>query len=468
MNQIVADAIERADVLLVLVSPSFLASRVCMDLDVPSIMARSAAGRAHVVPILARDCGLAGTPFAGVQMRPLDGGAIASRADRDAAWREIAREVGSVAGAVHVRGVVGEHVPGAGGRGSHRRRRACAPAVEAPERCGPAYDVLHRLLDGRTPRAQWLLMTAAVFAPATVPLEWVMPAPEPAAEYLTARSALGELALLRLVVVDERAGTLSMRPSLRACVKDRVSPDAWNHLASWAVRMIERWLARAGSDLVEARLPHLREVLALAQEMEDEPAATELYDRFADHFRTRGAAPGTPAWYESEIAVAEKALGPEHPTVATIMAEVAEVAARAGAEEVARALMERTIALAEKLYGPDHWKVADRLTMLARLLEETGRPEQALPLMQRVVYINLRTRKSNHSHVADSLFTLAMLWQTVGQPHQALTPMQRAIDVLEQARSPNSPYLAFLRRKLAELRKDLAGPRTPPGAPLSA
>jgi hypothetical protein len=86
-----------------LVSPSFLASRVCMDLDVPPIMARSAAGRAHVVPILARDCGLSGTPFAGVHMRPLRGGPIASRADRDAAWREIAREVASLAGAVHAR-----------------------------------------------------------------------------------------------------------------------------------------------------------------------------------------------------------------------------------------------------------------------------------------------------------------------------------------------------------------------------
>ncbi len=297
MNRIVAEAIERADVLLLLVSPSFLASRVCMDLDVPPIMARAAAGRAHVVPILARDGELSGTPFAGVQMRPVDGGPIASRADRDAAWREIVREVAAVAGAVHARGVLGEHGLGGGGLGSRPRRRARAPAVvEAPERREPACDALHGLLDGRTPRAQSLLMTAAVFAPAAVPLDWVMPAPEPAEEHVAARAALGELALLRLVAVDERAGTLSMRPSIRACVKHRASPEAWNDVASWAVRMVERWLARAGRDLVEARLPHLREVLALAQEMEDESAAAELYERFADHFRHSDTFSGCIGW----------------------------------------------------------------------------------------------------------------------------------------------------------------------------
>ncbi len=74
MNQIVARAIDDAEVVLLLVTPSFLASRACMDLDVPRIMARSEVGRAHVVPILAHACKLSGTPVAGMHMHPLDGG----------------------------------------------------------------------------------------------------------------------------------------------------------------------------------------------------------------------------------------------------------------------------------------------------------------------------------------------------------------------------------------------------------
>jgi tetratricopeptide (TPR) repeat protein len=471
MNDIVARAIDSADIVLVLVSPSFLASYACMALDLRRIMARSAAGRAHVVPILARACGLTETPFADVQMRPVDGGLIASRADREAAWRDVVREVACLVGSLQARRVVREHGFGIGRASALRRKQLHAPDVETPlERPGPASNALELVLDRCSPRARWLLMSAAVFAPAAVPLEWVVPPPEPTAEDRAATSALGELERMRLVVVNEGAGALTMHPSLRACIKRLASPEAWEQVASWAVGMVERWLARAGSELVEARLPHLREVFALAQEMDDELAATALYERFADHFRTRSAAPGTHAWYESEIAVAEKAFGPEHPKVASLLADVAQVAARAGAVEGARALMERSITLTEKLHGRDHLEVANRLAMLAQMLEETGQPEMALPFMQRVVHINLKALGRKHADVAGWLFSLATLWRTLGRPDQALIPMQRAIDVLEQARAPGHPCLdiPFLRKKLAELREELDGSSEPPGAPPAA
>ena len=468
MNEIVARNIDVAEVVLVLVSPSFLASHACMALDVPRIIARSAAGRAHVVPILARECGLSGTPFADVQMRPVDGGPIVSRADRDAAWREVVREVACLAGSLQARQVVRERGFGIGGASALLRKQRHAPDVETALK--RASHALELVLDRCSPRARWLLMSAAAFAPAAVPLDWVVPPPEPAAEHLAATSALGELERLRLVAVDEVAGTLSMHPSLRACVKRLASPEAWEQVASWAVGMVERWLARAGSELVEARLSPLREALALAQEMHDELAATALYERFADHFRTRGAPPGTHAWYESEIAVAEKTFGPEHPKVASLLADVAQVAARAGAEEGARALMERSISLTEKLHGRDHLKVANRLAALAQMLEETGQPEKALPVMQRIVHVNLRALGRKHPEVAGWLFSLATLWRTLGRPDQALIPMQRAIDVLEQAPAPGHPCLdvPFLRKKLAELREELDGSSEPPGAPPAA
>jgi hypothetical protein len=46
-------------------------------------------------------CDFSGSPFTGAAVRPLDAGSIAPREGRGAAWREVAREVASLAGAFH-------------------------------------------------------------------------------------------------------------------------------------------------------------------------------------------------------------------------------------------------------------------------------------------------------------------------------------------------------------------------------
>jgi len=99
------------------------------------------------------------------------------------------------------------------------------------------------------------------------------------------------------------------------------------------------------------------------------------------------------------LAINEKSYGPEHPTVALCLNNLAQLLQDTNRLEEAEPLMRRALAINEKTYGPEHHNVAIRLNNLAQLLKATNRLEEAEPLMRRAVTILLTfTRKTGYEH----------------------------------------------------------------------
>jgi CHAT domain-containing protein len=99
--------------------------------------------------------------------------------------------------------------------------------------------------------------------------------------------------------------------------------------------------------------------------------------------------------YERALAIREKALGPDHPDVATSLNNLAHLCRRTGRFAEARPLYERSLALIERTHGPDHLLIANGLNNLAVLLRCMGEGEAAVPLHARclgIVESNLRRR----------------------------------------------------------------------------
>jgi internalin A len=95
------EELNRADVILLLVSADFLASDYCYDIEVKRAMARHNAGEARVIPIIARDVAWHAAPFAKCQALPKEGKAVTKWGpaihDRDSAWRNVAEGIEQVA-----------------------------------------------------------------------------------------------------------------------------------------------------------------------------------------------------------------------------------------------------------------------------------------------------------------------------------------------------------------------------------
>ena len=72
------DALEHADVVLLLVSADFLASDYCYDKEMTRALTRHEQGSARVVPVILRPCDWQSSPFGKLQALPLDGKPVTS------------------------------------------------------------------------------------------------------------------------------------------------------------------------------------------------------------------------------------------------------------------------------------------------------------------------------------------------------------------------------------------------------
>lgn len=83
-----------ADIILLLVSPNFVASKYCYEIELPEAMARHEAEDAYVVPILLRPvAGWKLLPFAKLQLYPSGGVPITQWSDQDTAFVDVAEGI---------------------------------------------------------------------------------------------------------------------------------------------------------------------------------------------------------------------------------------------------------------------------------------------------------------------------------------------------------------------------------------
>ncbi|MCC6553456.1 MAG: FHA domain-containing protein [Polyangiaceae bacterium] len=90
-------ALDGADLIILLISASFLNSDLCWHAEVLPAMERHARGAVRVIPVIARSCSWKDAPFASLSPLPADGRAIADSPGRDRAWTAVADAVISAA-----------------------------------------------------------------------------------------------------------------------------------------------------------------------------------------------------------------------------------------------------------------------------------------------------------------------------------------------------------------------------------
>jgi hypothetical protein len=89
----VSEHLEAADIVLLLVSPDFLASRYCYDVEVARAMARHESGAARVIPVILRACDWKKAPFGKLLATPKDGKPVTKWPDRDEAFLEVVNAI---------------------------------------------------------------------------------------------------------------------------------------------------------------------------------------------------------------------------------------------------------------------------------------------------------------------------------------------------------------------------------------
>jgi internalin A len=92
-KQKIDENLERAEIILLLVSADFIASDYCYEKEMQRALERHEKGKARVIPVIVRDVNWKNAPFAKLQGLPRDGKAVTLWQDKDSAWRNVSEGI---------------------------------------------------------------------------------------------------------------------------------------------------------------------------------------------------------------------------------------------------------------------------------------------------------------------------------------------------------------------------------------
>lgn len=85
--------LESADVILLLVSADFIASKYCYSIEMKRALERHQDGSARVIPVILDDCDWHPAPFGNLNAVPKDGKAVTTWPNQAQAWADAARQI---------------------------------------------------------------------------------------------------------------------------------------------------------------------------------------------------------------------------------------------------------------------------------------------------------------------------------------------------------------------------------------
>jgi tetratricopeptide (TPR) repeat protein len=275
-----------------------------------------------------------------------------------------------------------------------------------------------------TPEGRRLLERLAFFAPEPIP-ETLLDVAIPGDADFDAGKALANLFAFSLVsktsAEDGKAGEDSF--AVHRLVQDftrRVMPQ---EREKEALKAALDWVNAAfvGNPqdvrtwpILDPLAPH---ALALASRADDlgiaEPTAW-LYGQLDNLLDAKARYAEAEKASSRALAVSEESLGPDHPTVAVRLNNLAALLSKTNRVTEAEPLMRRALAIDEASYGPDHPNVARDLNNLAQLLADTNRLAEAEPLMRRALAIFEASYGPNHPSTCTVRNNLAALTQPPG------------------------------------------------------
>ncbi len=170
--------------------------------------------------------------------------------------------------------------------------------------------------------------------------------------------------------------------------------------------------------------------------------ATELHLRLGGVLLVQGQLEQADAEFTRGIELARKAFGPDSVRVSYFLAGLGRVRARQARSAEALELFQQAQAQRERNWGPDHPTHAHNLNNIATELLSLGRPEEAIFAWRRALGLLEASRSKDHPSLAAPLNNLGSALRLRGQLDEARKYQQRALAIFEKSKGPDHPNTA--------------------------
>jgi CHAT domain-containing protein/tetratricopeptide (TPR) repeat protein len=183
----------------------------------------------------------------------------------------------------------------------------------------------------------------------------------------------------------------------------------------------------------------------------DHPSVANSLNDLGDLCYVRGDYGRAESLLSRALAIREKALGPNHPMVATSLSNLALLYKKKGEYERADPLFRRALMIYFKAGGPQDQAATEVINQIASLYYETGNYGKAVQLLEMTLAIREKGLGPDHPEVAQSLNNLAVVYSTKGEYERAEPLHERAVAIYEKAFGPDHPKLAPFLSNLASV-----------------
>lgn len=157
LNKEISHYLEESEIILLLVSPDFLNSDYCCDVEMVRALERHKSGEARVIPVILRPCDWHNTPFGNLLAVPKDGKPVTKYPNQDDALLEVAGAIRAAVKELHPLGPAGAQAilpqttasgPDASVRSSNLRLRRTFTDQEKDEFLEQAFGFIANFFEG--------------------------------------------------------------------------------------------------------------------------------------------------------------------------------------------------------------------------------------------------------------------------------------------------------------------------------
>ncbi len=205
--------------------------------------------------------------------------------------------------------------------------------------------------------------------------------------------------------------------------------------------------------LYNEAIPYFEQCLSLSEQRfgPNHPTVATSLNNLALLYKTQGKYAEAEPLYGQSLTIWKKQLGEDHPDVATSLNNLAELYRAQGKYEEMEPLLKRSLEILEKQLGENHPDFATSLNNLASLYHDQGKYAEAEPLFLRSLEIWEKQLGENHPSVATSLNNLAGLYESQGKYEEAESLYLRSLAIREKQLGEDHPDVAQSLNNLALL-----------------
>ncbi|MEM9938369.1 MAG: tetratricopeptide repeat protein [Pseudomonadota bacterium] len=309
--------------------------------------------------------------------------------------------------------------------------------------------------EARAPGAEAMLLRTAFVAADDIPLSILSDYPQAEAAR-KARDALARYSLVKAGADSPAGPSVSVHRLLQVVLKADFDKATWIEGCDGAAQSIRGKLEGHAQDVRSwpGLTPFLSHVIALGSvtpKGSGQQALAACFNEVGLMLKSQARHDEAEPLYRRALAIDEASYGPDHPSVAIRLNNLAGLRLATNRLDEAEPLYRRALAIDEASLGPDHPIVAIRLGNLAGLLQDTNRLDEAEPLRRRELSIMEENLPEGHPHIATASNNLAGLLEATNRLDEAEPLYRRALSIDEESYGLDHPNVAIRLGNLAGL-----------------